>query len=168
MASGDIKQANAASANYTITLTSLATDTNVLAGRQGTKVDNTTNLYLDYLISGFITTGTSPTAGRIEVWAYGNIDDVPTYPDTITGTDGNVTLTTADIKGHGLALIDSMPTDSTSNRKYPFKPTALTSLFGKVPKYHGIFVVHNTAVNLNSTGSNQQITYTPIYATVAP
>ena len=51
-------------ADVTITLASLATDTNLLTGRKSTAVDNSSNKYLDYLISGKITTGTSPFTGK--------------------------------------------------------------------------------------------------------
>jgi hypothetical protein len=55
-----------------LSLASLADDnTNGIAGRASTAVDNTTNVDLDHLVSGFVKLGTSPTAGRvIEVWAY--------------------------------------------------------------------------------------------------
>ena len=77
----------ASSVDLTITLASLASDTNLLAGRESDVVDNSSNLYLDYLLSGKVTTGTSPTSARsIEVWAYALINDT-TYPGVFDGTD---------------------------------------------------------------------------------
>lgn len=164
----NIKTAYASSSNLTITLASLATDTNLLAGRASTVVDNTSNLYLDYLLSGFITTGTSPTTAKsIDVYVYGCVDDTPTYPDAITGSDANKTITTANIRDAGLKLVVSIPTTATSNEKSYFGPVSVKSLFGgELPKKWGVFVVHNTAVNLNSTGGNHQITATGVYNTV--
>ena len=148
----------------TITLASLADDsTNKIAGRASTAVDNTTNLDLDHLVSGTITTGTSPTSGNvIEVWAYGVLSEsagTPTYPDSITGTDAAKTITSVNTKYAALALVCSITVDSTSNRSYPFKQTSVASLFGQMPKFWGIFVMNGSGVALNSTGGNHSIQY---------
>lgn len=170
----NIKIAYAASANFTITLASLASDTNLLAGRQSTSIDNTTNLYLDYQLSGFATTGTTPTAGQIEFWVYAPIDDTPTWPDQITGTDGNVTLTsvtsgsngTLSIKQQGLAFATALATGTGSNVKYSMAAQSIAALYGGIcPSKFGVFVVHNTVAALNSTSGNHQVTYKPVYAT---
>ena len=50
-----------ASAAYTLTLGALATSSTRTAGRESTAVSNAGNKYLDYLIAGKITTGTTPT-----------------------------------------------------------------------------------------------------------
>ena len=93
----DFKLAYAASSALTITLASLASDTAILVGRESTAWDNSSNKYLDLLLGGKITTGTSPTAARaIEVWAYAQVEDTPTYPDGITGSDSGRTLTSLD------------------------------------------------------------------------
>ncbi|NBW19056.1 MAG: hypothetical protein EBR82_64880 [Caulobacteraceae bacterium] len=69
----DVKIYYVSPSDATITLASLASDTNLLAGRESNAIDNSSNLYLDYLISGKVTTGTSPTTARsIEVWAVGS------------------------------------------------------------------------------------------------
>lgn len=170
MATGDIKLAYASSAAFTITIASLATDTNLLAGRQATVIDNTSNLYKDYYIGGFISTGTSPTSAKsIEVWCFGITEDSgPTYPDTLGATDANVTLTSTDIKNAGLRPIVSIPTDNTSNRKYPVADISVASLFGGiVPKKFGVYVVHNTGVNLHATAGNHGMYVTGVYETVA-
>lgn len=166
--SSAVKTAYASSVNHTITLASLATDTNLLAGRAGTAIDETSNLYIDELLAGFISTGTTPTTAKeIDVYVYASVDDVPTYPDGITGTDANKTITTANILNSGLKLAASITTTATSNEKSYFGPISVASLFGGVlPKKWGVFVVHNTAVNLNSTGGNHQITSTGVFANV--
>ena len=158
----------AASADLTITLASLATDANLLTGRESTVVDNSSNLYLDYLISDKITTGTSPTTAKcIEVWAYAAQNDTPLYPDVFDGTDSAETITNIEIKQVALRLVAVMTTTSTSNIAYYFPPTSIAQLFGQVPKKWGIFVTHNTGVNLNATGGNHVISAVGIYATVA-
>ena len=45
----------------TITLASLATSSTLLAGRQSTIVDNTSTKYMDFLVSGQVTAGTTLT-----------------------------------------------------------------------------------------------------------
>lgn len=164
----DFKQKDVASSALTITLASLASDSSLLAGRQSTVIDNSSNQYLDYLVSGKITAGTSPTAAKsIEVWAFATADDAPVYPDQFGASDAGVTPTSRDILANACALVASIPTDSTSNRTYWFRPTSIAALFGGVlPKKFGLFVVHNTGVNLNSTGSNHAIYSSPRYATV--
>lgn len=163
----DIKIAYAASAAFTITLASLATSATKVAGRESTAVSNTTNKYLDYLIGGKITTGTTPTDVKsIEIWAYGSVDDTPTYPDVMDGTDSDETVTSADIRNSGLNFLADTATNNTSDRVYWFKPTSLASVFGGlVPKNFGLWVTHDTGVNLNATGGNHVLSYTGVYAT---
>lgn len=163
----DVKLNYPAASDATITLTSLASDTNLLAGRESTAIDNTTNLYLDYLVSGKVTTGTSPTTARsIEVWAIGSWDGT-NWPDVFDGTDSGETITSANHKASICRFVASMSTDATSDRVYHFGPVSIASVFGgTVPPKFVIFVVHNTAVNLNATAGNHQIRIQPVYETV--
>ena len=152
----------AASATITLGLagTPLASSSGLTAGRQSTAVDNTSNLYLDALVSGKVTTGTSPTVSTfIEIWAYAAIDDAPTYPDTITGSDGDVTITSLNVKNSALALLRTITIDNTSNRTYYWGPCSIAQAFGQMPRKWGLFVVHNTGVALNSTAGNHQAKY---------
>src|SRR5678815_260973 len=116
------KVAYATSAAYTITLASLASS--ATAGRESTVISNTTNLYLDYLIGGKITVGTTPTINTtIEVWAYGSVEDTPLYVDGFTGADSNRSVTDAGLKSAQLALIATLNVNTTtSNRTYWFGP----------------------------------------------
>lgn len=154
----DIKSKYPATSTVAITCTtaSLASDTNLLAGRASTAVDNTTNVDLDHLISGAIRTGTTPTVSTtIEVWAYSYLSittGTPTYADAITGTDANKTMTSTNVKNAALRLIAAMTIDNTTGRDYPIPPTSIAALFGgALPPFWGVFVVHNTAVALNAT-----------------
>lgn len=164
-----IKTVYAASAAVTITLASLASDANLLAGREGTAIDNTTNLYLDYLLSGLITTGTSPTdAKQISVYVGAIHNDTPLYPDVLDGTDSNETITSAGIRDSGLKLAAVISTNNTSDRGYYFGPISVASLFGgTLPPKFVVFVVHNTGVNLNSTAGNHIISVIGQYESVA-
>jgi hypothetical protein len=156
------------SADLTVTLASLATSSTLVAGRESTVIDNSTNLYLDALLSGFITTGTSPTGGVIEVWVYAQINSGPAYPDVMDGTDSAETVTSAPIKRASMALAARMPVDTTSDRGYYFQPISVASLFGGVlPERWGVFVTHSTGVSLNATAGNHKISYQGIEETIA-
>ncbi|WP_342617226.1 hypothetical protein [Rhodoferax sp. GW822-FHT02A01] len=149
----------------TISLASLADDnTNGIAGRTSTAVDNTTNLDQDALLSGYIKTGTSPTAGRtIEIWLYAPVSiasGTPTYPDSVTGTDAAKTFTSRNILQYGLRLAATLVVDATTGNVYPIAPISVASFYGYVlPPFWGAFVLNRTAVALDSTGGNHALTY---------
>lgn len=145
---------------HTITLASLASDTNLLAGRAGTAIDNKdTDDAIDALVGGLVTTGTSPTASRqIEVWAYGSYDDT-NFSEDITGSDANKTLVTKST----LRLLTIIPTNNTSDKAYRWGPFSIAQAFGgAMPVQWGIFIVHNTGVNLNSTSGNHEVEHYPV------
>lgn len=145
---------------HTITLASLASDTNLVAGREGTAIDNAaTDDAIDSTVGGFVTTGTSPTAARqIEVWLYGSYDGT-SYSGGATGSDANLTPQEKTL----LSRLTVIPTSSTSNQKYTWGPFSVAQAFGgTMPRKWGVFVVHNTGVNLNSTGSNHEVKHTPV------
>lgn len=163
----DVKLFYGTASDVTITLASLASDTNLLTGRESTAIDNTSSLVLDYLVSGKITAGTSPTASRsIEVWAVGSWDGT-NWPDVFDGTDSGETITSADIKASVCRLLAAMATANTSDRTYHFGPVSLAAAFGGVvPPKVVVFVTHSTGVALNSTSGNHQIRLQPVYQTV--
>jgi hypothetical protein len=147
-----------AQAALTLTLASLASDANLLAGRASAAVDNTSDRYDDVEVAGVLRTGTSPTANKtIEVWAYAAYDDSPLYVDGITGSDAAKTMTSANVKNAALRLLWSCAVDATSDRYYYMPPTSLADRFGFVPKRWGVFVVHDTVAALNASG--HQIKY---------
>jgi hypothetical protein len=149
----------------TISLASLATGSAGVytAGRESTAVDNTTNLDVDHIVSGKIRTGTTPTVSRsINVYVYAPITiaaGTPTYPDVLDGTDSDETLTSANVMAGCVRLLASITVDATSDRDYFIPPTSVKELFGYMPPFWGLFVAHDTAVNLNSTGGNHVLHY---------
>ena len=163
----DLKLAYGTASDVTITLASLASDTNLLTGRESATIDNSTNLYLDILISGKITAGTSPTASRsIEVWAVGSWDGT-NWPDVFDGTESAETITSADIKASVTRYLAAMATANTSDRAYHFGPVSLASAFGgTLPPKVVLFVTHSTGQNLNSTAGNHQIRLQPVFQTI--
>ena len=160
------KYPSTSSTDLTITLASLATGAAGVytAGQESDAVDNTTNADLDHLLSGIITTGTTPTASRvINVYAYANLSSAsgtPAYPDVLDGADSAETFTSANVMNAAVRLVASMTVDSTSNRAYYFGPVSIANLFGgSLPKFWGVYVAHDTAVALNATAGNHKLSY---------
>jgi len=163
----DLKLAYGTASDLTVTLASMASDTNLLTGRESATIDNTTALVLDYLVAGKITAGTSPTAARsIEVWAVGSWDGT-NWPDVFDGTESAETITSADIKASVCRFVAAMATANTSDRTYHFGPVSLAAAFGgTLPPKIVLFITHSTGVNLNSTAGNHQIRIQPVFQTV--
>ena len=163
----DVKLAYATNQALTITLASLPSDSNLLTGRESTAIDNTTNLYLDYLLDGKITTGTSPTTAKeIRIYVVGLFGDA-TWPDVFDGTDSAETVSGVGTRDSACKLACVIPTIATSDLGYSFGPISVASLFGGIcPAKFVVFVTHNTAVNLNSTGGNHFINARGVYNTV--
>jgi len=162
----NIKLTYATAATITITLASLPTSSTFLVGQESTAILNTTDLYLDGRITAKITTGTTPTVDtEIRVYGYYGMDDTPTYPDTITGTNSARTITNAYILDSGIILLGATAVSAVSNIGYPIRCLTIAEAFGFVPKRFGLFVVHNTAVNLHATGGNHSLNYIAAYLT---
>lgn len=164
-----LKVAYAASSALTISPASLASSGTLVAGVESDAVDNSANLYLDYLIAGNITVGTTPTSGtQVEVHVVGMRDDT-TWPDVFDGTGSAETITSADVKA-GICRPAAVlgVNAATSNVAYYFGPISVALLFGGVvPRKFVVFVTHNTGVALNATAGNHVISITPVYATSA-
>lgn len=160
-------QSNADSVAITITLASLASST-AWAGRASTAVNNTSNLDLDHLVSGKIKLGTSPTVSKtVQVYAYAAqsiASGTPTYPDGITGSDAAKTMTSANVAYACLRFLWAGTTDATTGLVLEMPPTSIAQAFGSVPPYWGLFVVHDSGVNLDSTGSNHAMQYQRVQA----
>lgn len=162
----NIKLAFGASAALTCTLASLATSSTLLVGRESTNINNTSNLYVDYRITAKITTGTTPTVDtEIRIYAYAAMNDTPTYPDTITGTDSGVTITNAYIREAGLRLLGSTGVSATSNIGYPIACISIAEAYGHCFTRGGLWITHNTGVNLHATGGNHVLTQIGAYLT---
>ncbi len=145
-----------ASALTTTNLQSLASSSTYVAGWSSAVIDNTSNLSMDEIVSGLIKVGTSPTANTaVEVWAWEILDDSPTYPDTITGSEsGSITLTSLNVKNAGaFKPAATIVLDSTSNRIYPFTFRLSAVFGGSPPKKWGLFITQASTATLNSSGN---------------
>ncbi len=144
----------------TMTLASLASDTNLVAGRESTAVDQKdTDDAIDALVGGKVTTGTTPTTGRqIEIWAYGSYNDT-IFSGGATGSNANLTPSEKTL----MRLLTVIPTVATSDKTYQWGPFSIAQAFGGfIPVQWGIYIVHNTGANLNATGSNHEVEYYPV------
>jgi hypothetical protein len=138
-------------------LSALASSATFVAGRESSQVDNTTNKYVDVLVSGSVSVGTTPTANTsILVYVYGADTSLATTAiDVLDGTDSAETLTNVGIlNALRLGAAINVPA-ATTDVQYFVLPFSVAALFGGVvPKFWGLFVAHNTAVNLRSNAIN--------------
>ena len=161
------------SSNTTITcsVASTASSSTFVAGRESNQIDNTTNKYMDALVQGKVTVGTTPTANtQIAIYVWGADTSLATTAiDVLDGTDSAETLTNTGVLFSALKLGAVITvTDSTSNVGYNFAPFSVAALFGGVmPKFWGLYVAHNTGVNLNATGGNHAFSFNGVKYDVA-
>lgn len=161
------------SSNTTITcsVASTATSSTFVAGRESNEIDNTTNKYMDAIVQGKVTVGTTPTANtQICIYVWGADTSLATTAlDVLDGTDSTETLTNTGILYSALKLgaVISV-TATTSDIGMPFSPFSVASRFGGVmPKFWGLYVAHNTGSNLNATAGNHSFSFNGIKYDVA-
>ena len=145
------------SALTTTNLQSLASNPTWTTGWSSAVQDNTSNLYDDVLVTGTIKMGgSSATANTVcEIWAWAPLDDTPTYPDTITGSEASgIALTSANVKLSGaFKRLGSFIFDPNASRVYPFSYSLANAFDGYMPKKWGLFITHNAGVALNASGN---------------
>lgn len=169
MATTKIAYAASATVFGTNDLDALASDTNLLAGRESNVIDNSANLYVDaYLAGRFKANASAPTAGVIQVFVGALLDDT-SYPDVFDGTGSAETITSAEIRNSILRCAATIATTITTNRIYEFAPISIASLFGGVmPRKWFVFVTHSMVTALNATaGAGGQCWYTGVTYTTA-
>jgi hypothetical protein len=158
-----ISQAYTATASFTITLASLASSATWVAGRESTAVSVSGNV-TDHIIGGKITAGTSPAASSvINIYLVVPVNDTPLYPDVFDGTDSDETVTSENVRNSAITFAACIVTDNTSDRTYWVAPFSVKKILGYMPATYGLFVSQSTGANLNATGSNHALYYTPIY-----
>jgi len=139
-------------------LSSLATSATFVAGRESDEVDNTSDLFVDVIVQGKITVGTTPTADTsIQITIWGADTSLGTTAiDVLDGVDSAETLTNTGILNSALRFVTSaVVLATTSDVTYNIVPFSVADLFGGVmPKFWGLFVSHNTGVNLNATNND--------------
>lgn len=167
----DVKLAYAASASPTITLASLAASSTLLAGRESDAIDNGASVkYLDYLAAGnFVAAASNNQAGSIYATVIAALNDTPTWPDIIDGTDSVETFTKSGVFNSVAKFLAVIAADNTAAQSWPFSGASVAGCFGGiVPDQFVYFVTHNIQTSTNAwNASGQVFSHTPVYATVS-
>ena len=164
----NVNIAYGASATITVSPENVATSSTFVAGVESGSIDNTSNKYVDVLVGGTWTSGTTPTANtQVLIYVVSALDDTPTWPDVFDGTASAETLTSAGVGRGFLKLGAVLDVDTnTSNRAY-YTTFSVAQLFGGImPLKWVLFITHNTGANSNSTAGNHVWKYTGITYTV--
>ena len=130
--------------SVTCTITSLANN----GQRQSTFVDNSTNLYADAFV--FVKVKTSASAltapSIVNVYAYGS--DGTTFGDTVTGTDGSVTLTSPpNLRQIGVVNCPAISTTYIGE----FTVAAAFGGRGNLPFHWGVVIENKTGQTLDAS-----------------
>jgi hypothetical protein len=159
---GQAKTTYVASSDLALTVVGLASDTNLLIGRQSSEWDNTISGYRDAWVSFKFTTGTTPTTGRsIELWAVGY--NGLAYPESFSTLDAGRTITSQGKQGFARLVFQGSNT-AVSDTAYEFGPRLLSDVFsGDVPQKVAFFLVHSTGVVPNATATNHFLRIQPVY-----
>lgn len=137
----------------TITASGLASDTNLLAGRQSTVVDNESSVLADDALLGLTvaTTSTPGAGGQIEIWVFASWDGGTTYTAGAGAADAAFSPATLGVKNL-MALAGVITQTDTTARTYNFGPVSIAQLFGgTMPDRWGVYIVQNTGQNLGAT-----------------
>jgi hypothetical protein len=160
------------SSNNAITfdLSSLASSSSFVGGRESGQIDNTTNKFVDALVAVQGITGhasTAPTVGQyIGLWVWGADTSLATTPiDVLDGTDSAETLSHGSVLNSLRLAGMSAVTVATAGLVYYFPPFSVAQLFGGImPKFWGLFAAHNHTGALGGSNSGlfsyNGITYT--------
>ena len=143
-------------------LHSLASSSSREAGWTSILVANTTDLSLDYIVSGTFTTHASNRqAGYIDVRVYTSLNATPTWPDIFSsgteGTEGAATWHDTEQMNSGSVLLRSIEVDAGASDVMTFPQTGIAQFFSVVPTHFAIFVGQNasttTTAGLAASGS---------------
>lgn len=141
----------------TCTLASLASG----SARGSTAIDNTTNLFLDSLVTVKIKTGAtgSVAADYVAVYAFATTDGGASYSEGFAGTDGAFSGSVSNLR---LVGIIACPAATTT---YTMVAASVAAAFGGVlPDHWGIVVLNKTSAALDATEGNHTKQYQGAYA----
>jgi len=133
----------------TFDVSSLAGSSTFVAGRESTQIDNTSNLFLDAIVTCDGITGhasTAPTIGQqIRLYLWGSDVSLATTPiDTLDGTDSAETLGHVSVLNSLRLVAAPAVTVATAGLTYYIMPFSVASFFGGVlPKFWGLYLAHN-------------------------
>lgn len=140
----------------TMNLSGLAASATYITGRESTQVDNTSTQYIDAIVHGDFTVGTTPAiTGGLAVYVWGSEVSLGTTPlKTLDGTDSDESLTTTELGMLKFASFTPVLVN-TSDTQYFIAPFSVAALFGGVmPKFWGLYVAHSTTAALRTNAAN--------------
>ena len=170
---GDLKLKYGTDAAFTMTgIEDVDSSSTWVGGWTTASVDNTSELAVDYLVSGqFTTESSSRQAGYIYVYAYGAFVDTPTWPDLFSsGTEGTVgaaTVHSVEARDSGMRLVAAIYVNNTASAVFTFPPTSIAALFGgSVPNRWALWVTSNAATTTADwcVSSGTTLYYAPVLA----
>lgn len=153
---GDIKAKYGTVHTFTVTnLHSLASSSSRESGWTSASVSNTSDLSLDYLISGtFSTHASNRQAGYIDVRIYTALNSTPTWPDIFSagteGTEGTCTWHDTEQMNSAGRPLQIIEVDSGASDVYTFPQTGIAQLFGSMPTHFAVYVGQNCATSTNA------------------
>lgn len=156
-----------ANTDITFDLSSLATNSSFVAGRESTQIDNTTDKFIDALVNvkGIVGhASTAPVIGQqIAVYVWGADTSLGTTAiDTLVGSDAARTLSHVSILNSLRFAGAAGVTVATAGLTYFIQPFSVAALFGgNMPKFWGLFVAHNHAGALGAS-NNAKFSYNGI------
>lgn len=142
----------------TFDVSSLGTSSTFLAGRESTQIDNTTNKFVDAVVTcdGILGhASTAPTVGQqILLYLWGSDVSLATTPiDVLDGTDSAETLAHDSVRQSLRLVAAPTVTVATAGLKYYIMPFSVASYFDQMPKFWGLFLAHNHTGALAATQS---------------
>lgn len=156
----------AASSAYSMTIASLASDVNLLAGQEGPLVDNSILGYYDYIVGGFVTVATSGalTANRsIELWAVAPIHD-SLWPSPFAGSNAARTISLQANKNNICYLVWSAQTSSTNSLVYRFSNRSIREACrGVMPEKFSLFLTQSTGQAVTANAADHGIWIKGVY-----
>ena len=155
---GDIKLKYLTDVAMTMTgIEDVDSSSTFIGGWTSNSVNNTTDLAVDYLVSGqFTLESANRTSGisYIYVYVYAAFNDTPTWPDLFSsGTEGSVgaaTVHDTEQRDNGMRLAAVLACDNGASEVHTFPPTSIAQLFGGiVPPYWAVWVTSNACTSTN-------------------
>lgn len=168
-AAGDVKIAYAASAALTQTaLDGIASSATWVAGWESDAIDNSTNLYIDYIINAVIQVESAGlAAGEIRMYLVAELNDT-SWPDVFDGTQSTETVTDVNVRDAICRLAAVTVTDTTASQLYYLNCPSVAAVFGgTVPRKFVVFITQSTGAALETTGDPNQVYVKGVYNTVA-
>jgi len=172
----DAKTAYGSAVTVTMTgIEDIDASSGLVAGWTSNSVNNTTDKFLDFIVSGQLTLeSTNQQAGTILVCVYASFNSTPTWPDIFaTGTEGSVgaaSITDSEERDAAMAVGATIIADGSASAVLVVKPFSVCEVLGLrfPPPYWAIWLTGNTATTTADmfVSSGTQLYIQPVYATV--